>query len=304
MKTMVLAGVFVLAGLVSGCDSGTATKQAEIQSKTSGASAAIAPQSDEERIIAIASRGVSASAVTVAKIERLPDGSKGVLLKYAPKQIWDGKAVVFAVSDLLVRVGKESESQALGIGEIAVNAWIPTVDKYGNPGVGDAFTLVVPRNEYAKIHWGGIAAWDLLNLTSESGMSPLGRDAIAEYCADTDNFKYARRFCTTGPSAMAAASGEDAEVLESATRLATAEAELNRAWKSLPKEKRQVLLQEQRDFNKSKESDCERVALAAGNRAPVARNDCWTSRYAERTAILLEEARKPVQPASELFGGN
>lgn len=71
----------------------------------------------------------------------------------------------------------------------------PTQDKYGNQGSSLAIKLFYKANDLNKINWDNFTNWQMLNITSDMEIKPLGRSMIAKYCQDTGNAKYSGDFC-------------------------------------------------------------------------------------------------------------
>ena len=219
-------------------------------------------------------------------------GKYGVRIKYAPDQIWDYSSLITNVSHRLVDIGKEAQEKGLPLGSLAIDAWVPVSDKYGNKSKSEAITISISDEDVEKINWENINAWGLLNLSTFGYKTKHGEYAHNEYCLGADAKKYAHIFCTGGKPSAKDIKAYDMAVKTlndtSAKEAYQAEVEINQVWKQLSKEKRQELLSEQREFNRMKEEKCLKPYLAqgGGEEFEMAKNMCLYETYKERTQEL------------------
>lgn len=117
-----------------------------------------------------------------------------VKASFRPKRILSGATFVRDFGLNLIDVGDAAAKSGVPIQSVTLAGYAPSTDPYGKAEVAFAIEAKIAPDDFRKISWNSITAEQALNLAAV-GVSPLGRQAVGEYCADDDNLRAAFQFC-------------------------------------------------------------------------------------------------------------
>lgn len=120
-----------------------------------------------------------------------------LMLKYQPDSIHDGKGWVRSYFMTAMDVMKKLEEAAPGNSykQIVFDVQLPTVDNLGNKGKSRGMLVQYNWDEIKNAKWENLSTWDAGNLLEKVSFQRLGLESGIEYCQDSDNAKWAKKFC-------------------------------------------------------------------------------------------------------------
>lgn len=134
----------------------------------------------------------------IVKVETVNVLDKGVRLQitHFQKNILSEKSFVSSASFDAVRINRGIvENWPDKYYEVLYFFRVPSTDQYGQTGDALAFKVRWDAADLRRIKWENFTAWGMLSLARDVQFNPIGRRAVAEYCSDDDNLKYAMEFC-------------------------------------------------------------------------------------------------------------
>lgn len=134
----------------------------------------------------------------IVKVETVNVREKGDRLQitHFQKDVWSEKSFVSNVAFDAIEINKGViENWPDKYYEVFYFFRVPTTDQFGKSDDALAFKVRWDVADLKKINWDNFTAWNMLNLARDVQFNPLGRRAVAEYCQDQKNLKYALDFC-------------------------------------------------------------------------------------------------------------